>query len=73
MPVDISKVSQSRYFDSNFYIVPTKSSVLISELTNCFLNVGLNVEVYGGQQIGKTSFLKLIKGAKINLSIYNKT
>jgi len=33
----------------------------------------LHVHVYGDQQIGKSSYLKLLKGTKINLSIYNKS
>jgi hypothetical protein len=52
--------------------VPTKSSILVTELTNCLLNLGLPVQVYGSQQIGKSSFLKMLKGAKVNLSVYNK-
>jgi hypothetical protein len=47
--------------------------MLLTELTTCLINVGLHVHAYGNQQIGKTTYLKLLKGVKINLSVYNKT
>jgi hypothetical protein len=73
IPVDPSKHHILKHYETNFSYIPTKSAVLITELTSSLLNVGLHVHITGGQQIGKTTLIRLLKGTKINLSIYNKT
>ncbi len=71
--IDPQRSNPLRDHDNLFMYIPTKSTIMVTQLTNYLMKCNLNVQIYGGQHYGKTSTIKLLKGVKINLKVYKNT